>query len=99
MSILVTPNGVAHEMQVKAAVQQMRIQIAAGINAQLLAIEYSRAVQERDDYMDKCYADKHGEEASKRLNVNIGIPAEIAVASADLLLVQLGVLTRCENPE
>lgn len=87
---------IQQQQQMAMMLQNMRLQVACGVYSGLVSHEYARAHAE-----GKKAADPLGvnDPTQYTIQVDVQLPAKIAAASADALLVAMGILSPANKDE
>lgn len=91
----------AHEHQQAAQITQLRLSVAMQIYPQLIVLEYQRAYERGKQAVDPfgtdyLVSDPDGADgtgaAPVPVEINLGLPAHVAIQAADCLLINMGIL-------
>lgn len=85
------PAHLAQQQQQEAVVNGLRIQIASSVMGHLMEIQYARSLAAAQQQADPLGLKEPGEPVPVSFEVKLDIPAGLAVASADALLIKLGL--------
>ncbi|MGH7744286.1 MAG: hypothetical protein ACREQ5_05620 [Candidatus Dormibacteria bacterium] len=76
--------------QVEGAVMQLRVQIAAGVLAEIMGVQYARHVEAEEKIG---HVNQANGQPGWSKPLEIGLPVQIAAEAADGLLLRMGLLT------
>lgn len=86
---LAVPPHLAAQQQHEAIINGLRLQIASGVMAHLMSVQYVQALQSAQQQADPLGLKEPGEPTKFSFLVNLDGPANLSVAAADALLSRL----------